>query len=520
MYRVLIVDDEKMIRVGIQKSLDWEYLKVREVYTAASANQAIRILETNQIDLMITDIRMTEKTGLELVKQIRQYETDMRIIVLTGFDYFEYARQALQLQVHDFLLKPIDENELTESIKKQLHELESIQSARNETITEKRTEGLQQQYILEQYMRNLITGKMNSLEKTKAFCEQFHLELSREMRVGILIPQLFAKNDREDEDFRLHTVKNISMDVIDKQNSGLTFSDDDNRIIVVFYCEKNSNRKGEEKIKQLSNILESKFKLKPRMFLGCNVKGFQNLHISYHDAKIMIDKEQNLIKEITKSNNKKRIDIFQDVFREFKKEMLSNMNNKEQLLHILEYFKTTVTSYNLSIKYTRNCYFELFSTVYCAYFDDTGDVPDDSLSTFLAALNSVDRKGAGEMAEIYFLKLLENSNQDEHELIRKAKKIINKNLEKDLTVASIAVELFVTPNYFSRLFKRLQGEGCKNYIVRKRMEKAKTLLESTPLNIGEISTTIGYHDVNYFSLVFKKQTGVTPSDYRKLLDKV
>src|SRR5699024_6151076 len=125
---------------------------------------------------------------------------------------------------------------------------------------------------------------------------------SREMQVGILIPRLFAKNDREDEDFRMYTVKNISMDVIDKKDSGLTFSDEEDRIIVVFYSE-GKNYKGEEKIKELSDKLWSKFKLKPRMFLGCCVKGFSNLHISYDNAKSIIEKEQKLIEEIVQGKN-------------------------------------------------------------------------------------------------------------------------------------------------------------------------------------------------------------------------
>ena len=95
------------------------------------------------------------------------------------------------------------------------------------------------------------------------------------------------------------------------------------------------------------------------------------------------------------------------------------------------------------------------------------------------------------------------------------KRRIHENLSDDLTVASLAEQYYVTPNYLSRLFKRVTGEGCNEYIVRKRIEQAKSLLSTTTLKVGEISIMVGYHDMNYFSLAFKKHIGVSPVRYRE-----
>lgn len=108
-YKILIVDDEKMIRMGIKNAMPWESMDIEKVYTAASAMEAEEVIKKHQPEIMVTDISMTEMSGLELVEQIRKQNEGMRIIVLTGYDRFEYARQALQLRVHDFLLKPIDD---------------------------------------------------------------------------------------------------------------------------------------------------------------------------------------------------------------------------------------------------------------------------------------------------------------------------------------------------------------------------------------------------------------------------
>ena len=125
MYKILIVDDEKMIRMGIKKVINWETLMIQEVFTASSAREAIEVLEMHQPEIMITDIQMSEMTGLQLIEEARRIQPELRVLVLTGYDSFEYARQRLRLQVQDFFLKPADEEDLTSAIRAQVEYLES-----------------------------------------------------------------------------------------------------------------------------------------------------------------------------------------------------------------------------------------------------------------------------------------------------------------------------------------------------------------------------------------------------------
>ena len=135
MYRVLIVDDEKMIRMGMKNAIDWKKLGVDDVFTAASGNEALKILKEEGPEIMVTDIQMTEMTGLELIKAARESVPELRVIVLTGFDNFEYARESLRLQVQDFFLKPIDEDDLFNAIEKQIKELkEQVEDITKEEV--------------------------------------------------------------------------------------------------------------------------------------------------------------------------------------------------------------------------------------------------------------------------------------------------------------------------------------------------------------------------------------------------
>ena len=130
-----------------------------------------------------------------------------------------------------------------------------------------------------------------------------------------------------------------------------------------------------------------------------------------------------------------------------------------------------------------------------------------------------DKEKAEEVAEMFLQKILAKEEGDEHEIIRKVKNMIHEDLSQDLTVANLAAQLYVSPNYLSRLFKQITGEGCNEYIVRKRIEKAKSLLETTSLKTGEIAMMVGYHDMNYFSLAFKKHIGKAPTKYRNIVQK-
>ena len=145
--------------------MPWEQMQIAEVYTASSAGEAEELTREHQPEIMITDISMTEMSGLELVEQIRGEKNDMRVIVLTGYDRFDYARQALQLQVHDFLLKPIDEMELKKSILAQVEWLKVRRITHADSITVSRAQRDRQQMELEEFIRSQEMGIEDSKKR-------------------------------------------------------------------------------------------------------------------------------------------------------------------------------------------------------------------------------------------------------------------------------------------------------------------------------------------------------------------
>ncbi len=515
MYRLLVVDDEKMIRMGIKSGIPWDEIGIGEVFTAASAREALEVIKEHHPQIMLTDISMTEMTGLDLIEKIRAKDEEMRIIVLTGYDRFDYARQCLHMRVQNFLLKPIDEEELLEHVREQVQSLEEIRRARENKCRQQRAEGFRQQVLLEEFMRELV-HRGRSGEGTGTCPDELGADAYRRMQIAILIPD-FDMQESVDENFRLLTIKNICMGMVDARRKGITFVDRDNRLIIAFFTD-GGEQSITEQIQELCDILEDESNIKPRIVLGSEVSGLHMLPVSYNDAVYLLLQEREGFQDIIRTSRERdKEQIIQEVYRELKKEMVANLANGEYVMHAFEAFWKATVSYNFSRMQVQKCCFEIASSIYFSYLAETGETMDKGLDSFIKSLVGAGREEALEVTENFIRQLVFRESNEKNEIIALAKRYIDENLEADLSVTSLAEEFYVSPNYFSRLFKRVLGEGCNEYIVRRRIEKSKRLLETTTIKTGKIAMMVGYNDTNYFSLAFKKHNGMSPTKYREMI---
>ena len=256
MYKALIVDDEKMIRMGMKKVIPWEQLGIGEVYTAASATEALDVLENYKPQIMITDIQMNGMTGLELIEKARDIIPELRVIVLTGYDNFEYARQSLRLQVQDFFLKPIEEENLSRVLKEQVAYLNEAEEEKRNFLLRQRTQGTAEQMELEKCIRGIINRSKESSE-FMGFLEQYYgFQMDQGLQIVLIMPAQNYSGQESEQDFHEMSVKNICMSVVDAQGKGITFSDD-GIIGIVYFTEEESSVL--EHIEELSGILKDEF---------------------------------------------------------------------------------------------------------------------------------------------------------------------------------------------------------------------------------------------------------------------
>ena len=521
MYKLLIVDDEKMIRLGIKKGIDWKSLDVGEVFVAASGLEALEVLEKEQPQIMLTDICMPDMSGLLLIEKAREMYPveEMRIMVLTGYDRFEYARQCLQMNVQDFLLKPVNQEELKNTVREQIKELETIRIKREQNEKNLRTEGSKRQTAMENFMRNLVHRRFEK-NKEDAYLEELKGDRKRPMEIALLIPEVLMDNRKENErDFQRMTIKNLCMDLIDARRLGITFSDDDGKIVVAFYAD-NTERNVTERVEELSEILENECIVKLRVVLGSEAEGLDALSISYNDAVFLLERESEGFQEILKQKSDRNKELLiQDVYREFKQAMISNITDGNKVMYVYEKFMHASESYNLSKAQVQKWCFDIAAGIYFMCITENGANIDNRMEPLLKALIGIGREEALEVTATFIRKLVFPEENVQHEIIMNAKHYIDEHLESELSVVKLSEKFYLSPNYFSRLFKRVTDEGCNEYIVRKRIEKSKLLLEMTSIKAKEIAVMVGYNDTSYFSLAFKKHTGMSLRKYRESLQK-
>jgi len=519
MYQVLIVDDEKMIRMGMRKAIPWSSLGIKNVYVAKSGEEALDIIREHKPEILITDIRMGEMSGLDLIDSAKKFVPEIRVLVLTGYDKFEYARQCIKLKVHDFFLKPIDEQVLIEAVNKQVAFLEKNHIDKLTDINEIRARAFTEQMDIEKFMRDLVHNRISQKDKQiMDFCEKYHFRTDQKMQIAIIVPALCINNG--DNRFLSLSIKNICIGMVDAQNRGLTFIDDYGMIVIAYFLNK---QKGSilEWVQELNGILRDEYSKNPKIAVGNPVDGMMMLYTSYNDAAQLLQYEAEDYNNVIQTEKALEIDhLFRKAFADISNAICSGIEDSDKVLHLFDQFCRMTDSYNLSDSYIRRCCLELTASAYYTYLSNSGMEADSRISSFINSIMNVDGKELFELTRQFLIKMhSDKEEQSMHAIIDKSKRYIKEHLSDDLSVSNIASILYLSPNYFSRLFKKVTGEGCNVYIVRKRIEKAKLLLETTNFPTGRIAMMVGYRDTNYFSLAFKKSTGKSPRKYRESLQK-
>lgn len=514
MYKAIIVDDEEMIRKGIKNVIQWASLGIDEVHIASSAKEAFEKMQNIKFNIMITDICMPEMDGLTLVKEVNEINPELKIIVLTGFDNFEYAQKYCKMNVNDFLLKPVDEEELTSVIKKIVKDLDSERDKIEKHRKIVRVEGTEQQLKLDQLMQNIIYD-INSEEAINSIKKEYKLDNYNKFKV-VILKHILDDNLSWKNHYKLLnlSVKKACIEVVDCDNKGITFEDRDRNIIILLFA--TNNDKFEENIKFLIQYLKDEYNINQRVIWGSSVDDISKANISYNDGIMLINKAQSNVNNVNSLESEQEIKKYNESLYYLKKSISENINKLDNLINIYDRFSKLIESYNLSIYLIRKSCFDIATTVYFSYINEFDNMNNDKINSLAISIHGTDKESTIKITRDFIIQLYGIDDKENKDIIIKAKKYIKNNLDKSISVYSIAEMLYVNPTYFSRLFKNSTGEGCNNYIIRKKIEKAKYLFKTTSMKTGKVAEIVGYKDSNYFSLTFKKQTGFTPKEFREM----
>lgn len=533
MYKLIIVDDEEEVRKGIIQKIDWKRFNFEVVGEAENGREALDLIEENVPDVVITDITMPLMDGLKLASLLKDNYPTVKTVILTGFDDFKFAQQAIKYGVADYILKPVMPKDINELIGK-------LETRINEEIAQKEDIVMLRKHyseslpvIREKFLTQLISGSPEEREIKTRVCE-YGLKLEGDIFAvaAVNIDSISFKNnvfEEKDMEVVKVAVMNISKEIVEKHSFGEVFFYDDNLVIIAGFreCERNSVfGRSFSVLEEIRQNIEKFLKISITIGLGRLGNSLSKLKESYRTAltaleykliiggnkvifiedleplttdNIIFDekKEKVLISSIkfgTKDEVIKAVDIlFNDIY-----------GMKASIMDYHMYLMEITAAINKLIRSFQMDSGEIFGKDFSSYEEEFRNKSLDEIRIWV------------ERACIILMERITSKRQNTTEiLLEKAKDYIRNNYgDNELSIQKVADYLHISPSYLSMIFKKEANVTFLKYLVNIRLEVAKDLLSNNDLKTFQIAEKIGYPEINYFSYFFKKNFGMSPREYR------
>ena len=537
MFKVLIIDDEPIIRKGLKNIINWKNFGCEVCGEAADGLDGSELIQKHLPDIIITDIKMPEVDGLTMLRDIKDKVPDSKIIILTGHRDFDYVHEAIKIGAFDFLLKPSKIEELTAVIARAVKELK-FQRERSEEF--EKLQILFQQNIpvlreklLYDVIYEINTNEEDILQKLELF--------SISMKKFLL---LIVQNDAEDTDSKeisqydrhlyqfgiINTFSEVFSDKfevisITLNNIGMAF------LVIPLEYNEDISELVDKKCSYLQEIIRNcfgftvtiavssegtlliqlpqKFKecrdaLEHKFYMGNNsiiFHGDVNTFFRYDDHSMLEKLQKALIEGIKSGNEPSVTERLHDIYSYVKG---TDPMGKE---FIKNFYWNTVSSIN-NIRMSlpsgdsdKKVEYRELSGLYgliekCTSADELNLILDEAARSVSSKVNSYNNKS---------IKLI----------LRKAVEYMQAHYQDQVTLNEVAEHTFVSTYYISRMFKREMGKNFVDFLNEIRVEKAKEMLKDIRFKTYEVAEKVGIPDAHYFSRLFKKYVGVTPTEFRE-----
>lgn len=515
MFRIIIVDDEPDVSDSISFMIRQLCSTTCQVVGMAIDGLAgIRLIQNLKPDIVITDIHMPQCDGLEMIRKLRGSGLDPACIVISAYEDFESAKQAVQLGVYGFLSKPVAETELIDTLSrvcdilaKKRKEQEDIERMRSSLLNLGLTNFLMNAGYVDICKLKEVCGAFDVLPGN---CSGYvcWIVMASDETVAYLNSSYFS--------FYPSLMKSLSVKMMPDFTVFITALP------------------AETDIRMILNSLD---KMRNALFVshipccigvGQPVSSFEELPASFRIAAEalnyrVLDNNNQIITYRDVENYKINPDILsaQDII--LLEECFDRLDDEDGIASVRRIFDQLRDRKDLRLEELR-----LVALIIVQYGFRralvTGLRPNMELRTlqnWLEYLNSINDIDTLEdwviesMRRLRGIILTSPQNEDKSDVIENAKQYIRQNFTQPITLNDISEKFYINPYYFSQLFKKRTGIRYQDYVTDLRMERAKTLLQDTNMKISDIRSSVGYSDVSHFNRLFERSTGLTPSAYRK-----
>ncbi|MBW4081546.1 response regulator [Paenibacillus sp. S150] len=534
--KMIIADDEDNVREGLRDIVPWEELNVEIAAVAADGQEALELCRKLKPDILLTDIRMPMMDGLETAMKLKELHEQVRIIIISGVQDFNYVKTALHLHADGYILKPIKIPELQDTVNKVVA---SITMERNRDEHEQRLKQQLQENLptlREKFLANLLQGMYKSEQEVRdklAFFE-LPLEMTGSWRVAVFQIDHYDKAiERYNEEYKQllsFSIFNIMEEIAGRSGNSVTFVMNENEFVVISSQAAMDSHQLLDLCQTIIDCINRFLKIDISVGIGNPVTDILELYHTYYEACSAIEYKfftgKNSVLQISDFKTERAGWEFPLVYEEQAKLFnYMKMGQQEEVAGKLNgIFELVCSNRSTPVGYVQSICIELINLASKTVFElgqNLDLIIDDFPSMFSEVYSKRDVSGLRETMHEFFSKLtgffaLKHNQKNSH-MINKIKDIIAKGYMENLTVARLSEEVYLSPNYISLIFKQETGENITEYITKVRMDAAKELLKDLDLKILEVAEMVGYENATYFSTVFKKYAGMHPQKYRSLL---
>ena len=530
--KIFLVEDEIVIRNGIKNSIEWEKEGYEFVGEASDGELAYPMIVKERPDILITDIKMPFMDGLELSRLVRKELPELKILILSGYDEFDYAKEAISLGVTEYLLKPVSSAKLLETLKgvsviiEQEREERDLLKRYSEEMKES-TEHKKMRFFGQLISEDLTMGEI--LETGK----KFEMDLSAQAYEVILFKILTSlKNDGSGE----HLAE--ACDAVEELAARLPYvygfqrGVDGWAFLMTAEDEAQMKERAERFAGKLKTIMEQWKNLEYFGGIGCAVLR-RELRRSFREAdKAFAGRFTHDPNQIITTRELQGVHDMDDFqvrgFGEIEHtrgqiEKFLNNGTEEEIESFSRAYIDEISVENFRSSLMRQ-YIIMDVYIVIMSFCEKLEISDARLKEDVEELKEAMQK-IHSLEEIrkWMIRLLTRaieardtaSGRRYSDIIEAAKiQIENTYMAENISLNTVAASVGMSPSYFSSVFSREVGKTFVEYLTETRMEKAKELLMCSPLKTSEIGYEVGYKDPHYFSYIFKKTQGCSPKDYR------
>ncbi|MEK3756902.1 response regulator [Paenibacillus sp. FSL R7-0337] len=540
MYRVLIIDDEEPLREAIHILGDWEGLGVSEVREATDGKAGLELLRRERFDLVLVDMKMPELSGAELLQIAEQEFPDLLLIVISGYNDFEYTRQAIRSKVVDYLLKPVNRTDLNHALRKAVGVLEAKRKRESEFINRNITLNMSLPKLKEKMYLSIIDRSFKT-QSNEAFLPLIGADgAASHFAVGLLrmlnLEQVRKERFHGDRDLLHFAVTNVMNENTDGQFESFSFASPkgEREFIAIFTMkggyEADAAFLSLHHMKKAASTLKELFGIICAGGIGEPCSDSLSIAASYEQAKASLDTidllslkgsliaQGRAVNPVSRDNPSLtgRMPQIRSALEG------GNVNHARSILS--EFIRKCQETEGFTLgEADRTLHgFLLLLGEIAAELDamppQTRSGKDGSLASlgvlsdfasfgqFAGVLNDIFDRYAGEISRTVA--------GDRSSVLENIKAYIDNHYFGDIKISMFTEQYFLSREYLMKLFKGQYGYGIHEYVQKVRMDKAKALLTDPALKIQDISEMLGYKDKNYFSKAFRNYYDCSPSEFR------